>query len=245
MGVSSLAAGAPGYYFPAMKKLSSMGVISAFTLIELLVVIAIIAILAAIYLPMRSGPDRSPTLPCMMNLKQDVLGFIMWADEHQNQLPWQVSATNGGSMEFISGGRVFPHFQTLSKHITNPKVLVCPTDKVKKIAPGFSELSDSNISYFINVDAGYHTNLPTTSPSLLVLAGDRHLAANGQPVKPGLFVLTTNLSMSWTHELHSYNKTATVGVLAFADFHTEAAVTKSLPAIFQRQDLATNRLVIP
>jgi prepilin-type N-terminal cleavage/methylation domain-containing protein len=233
------------YYFRAMKKLSSMGAVRAFTLVELLVVIAIIAIMVALTLPQLSDGDRSPNFACMNNLKQNDLGFIMWAYDHQDQFPWQVSVTNGGTMELVSSGHAFPHFQSLSNYLRQTQMLVCPTDKAKKIATGFAELSDTNISYFINLDAGYNTNPPLTAPSLMVLAGDRHLEANGQPVKPGLFLFTTNLSMGWTHELHNYNKNAPVGVLAFTDGHVEAAVTKGLSAIFQRQCLATNRLVVP
>jgi prepilin-type N-terminal cleavage/methylation domain-containing protein len=223
-----------------VKKLSSLGAVRAFTLVELLVVIAIIAGLAALILPQLAGGSRSPTFACMSNLKQNDIGFIMWAGDHNQQFPWQVSATNGGTMELVSGGHVFPHFQALSNYVNSLSVFVCPTDKVKKIAAGYAELSDTNISYFINLDAT--TNTVT---SLTILAGDRHLQANGQPVKPGLFLFTTNSAIGWTRELHSNNRTAPVGVLVFTDGHAEAAVTKSLPAIFQRQDLATNRLVVP
>jgi len=225
-----------------MKKLSYVGAIKAFTLVELLVVIAIIAILFAVLQPaIDNKPMHAPLINCMSNLKQSDLGFIMWASDNHNQFPWQVSSTNGGTMESIPGGHVFPHFQIpSSSYVKNLSVLVCPTDKIKTTAIGYDGLTDTNISYFINLDAT--TN---TSPSLTVLSGDRHLEANGQPVKPGLFVLTTNSTMGWTLELHGNNRTAPVGVLAFVDGHVQSAVTKSLPALFQNQGLATNRLVVP
>ncbi len=224
-----------------MKKFPSTGTIRAFTLVELLVVIAIIGIIFALLYPaMDNKPVHAPRAKCLSNLKQNGMAFLLWASDHEDQYPWQVSVTNGGSLESIPGGRVFPHFQAVSNIEVKTSFLVCPTDKIKQVATNFTEFSDTNISYFINLIAS--TN---TSPALTILAGDRHLLANGRVVKPGAFAVTTGSVMSWTRELHNDNKSSPMGCLVFADGHIESVEAKDLNADFQRPGLATNQLVVP
>jgi prepilin-type N-terminal cleavage/methylation domain-containing protein/prepilin-type processing-associated H-X9-DG protein len=60
----------------------------AFTLIELLVVIAIIAILAALLLPaLARAKKAAQAIQCMTNMKQWALGFKMYAEEYNDEVP--------------------------------------------------------------------------------------------------------------------------------------------------------------
>jgi len=62
--------------------------VAAFTLIELLVVIAIIAILAALLLPTLSrAKQEGQRAGCISNLKQILVTFEMYLDDHQNHFP--------------------------------------------------------------------------------------------------------------------------------------------------------------
>jgi prepilin-type N-terminal cleavage/methylation domain-containing protein len=215
---------------------------TGFTLVELLAVILIVLVLAAVIIPPPDGHRRATgqIVYCMSNLKQTSVALRLWSEQHGATFPPQLSITNGGSMELINSGGPAPHFQTLSNFLApdSAEHFVCPTDQKKKATTN-SFLAESNISYFLNVDAAPLQPNPAT----LILAGDRHLGLAGNPVPPGLFTLTTNAPLSWTRELHRNPKRPT-GILLCLDGHVE--MTRSnLASLVQRQPLATNRLAIP
>lgn len=217
-----------------MKSLSGKAKIGGLTLIEVLVTLAVLAVVAAVLLPTLSGSHKSPLFACMNQLRQIDLGFQISASDNGGTFPIQRSVTNGGTMEFIYSDHVFPHFQKISSLLVQPKLLACPLDKGRLAATNWEALNDLGVSYFMNAD------ISTNNPSHAILSGDRHLQAGGQSVKPGLFILTANLDISWKPDVHSKH-----GNLAFVDGHVETSKTDNLKSIIQNQPLATNRLCVP
>jgi prepilin-type N-terminal cleavage/methylation domain-containing protein len=69
-----------------------------FTLIEVLVVVAVIAIMAGILLPTLSkSKSKAEAMFCLNNEKQITLAWIMYADEHNGNLAYNLGA-NGASV---------------------------------------------------------------------------------------------------------------------------------------------------
>src|ERR1051326_6908646 len=99
----------------------------------------------------RNNHHRGPRLNCTNRLKQVGLAFKLWAIDHTDQFPSQISTNAGGTRELLNG--VFAHFRVISNELSTPKVLLCPADLKRSSATSFAALQNPNISYFVGVDA--------------------------------------------------------------------------------------------
>src|SRR6185503_10426536 len=150
-----------------------------FTLLELLALVITVVVLAGVLLPAMMSPRGTSAhrINCVSNLKQIGLAFRMWASDHQDQFPWQVSANQGGTLEYVERGGALFHFQAISNELTTPKVLFCSRDLSRARATAFNPPpggasvqlltnARTQISYFVGLDA------KDTQPQS-ILTGDR------------------------------------------------------------------------
>jgi prepilin-type processing-associated H-X9-DG protein len=175
---------------------------------------------------------KSQPINCPARLKQIGLAFLTWSLDNDSRLPMRVSVTNGGTMELVPSGGVYPHFQVMSNELSTPKVLLCPSDEKRDYATNFHQLTDTNLSYFVNMD------VKIRDPNSL-LSGDRNIT-NSPPAGGRLVPLTRSDSIAWTKELHRKK-----GHIAFADGRVGLFSNGGVDVAIKIGDGTTNRLAVP
>lgn len=184
----------------AMKTLPSKKSTRAFTVTELVLTLFAVGLVIAVILPAvlphhRPRPGHRHRIDCVNKLKQVGLAMRIYANDHEDKFPWQVSASQGGSMEFIGTGEVFRHFLAASNEIVTPKVLWCVADNQRSTALSWTNFSNTNLSYFASVDSDENR-------ARMFLAGDRSISTNGL-LRPGVLTLATNRPVRWAKGLHN------------------------------------------
>lgn len=218
-----------------------------FTLIELLLVICVLALVVVLVLPMLARAKSHRGSNCLTNLKQIGLAFRVWAGDHGDKYPMQVSVTNGGAMKLAAAGDVSAIFRVMSNELATPKVLVCPQDTARYYATNCTtDLNHQTISYFVGLDA--EDKYPQ-----MILSGDDNLEVNGVRVQPGILNLLTNAPVEWTeNDRHGYpqhwrfrNQHLRKGNIGLADGSVQENSVSTFNSALANTGVATNRLVIP
>ncbi len=77
---------------------------------------------------------RAEKIACVNNLKQIAISVMVWAGDNTDSAP--------------------PNFLSLSNELGSTKILVCPADHGRQVAPTFASLTSANYSYEYLLEAG-------------------------------------------------------------------------------------------
>lgn len=206
---------------------------SGLSLLEVCLVIATLVLVAFVFLlPMRPRSRVSAKrISCVNNLKQVGLAYRLWANDYGDQYPF--ASTNATStLAFANSPQVFRHYAIMSNELNTPKILVCATDPKKTKAIDFVNFSNTNISYFVGLDA------TETDPNRF-LSGNRNIT--GGTLSNGFMrFLTPTNTVGWTTEMH--NNAGNVGL---ADGSVQQVNSSLLQKEVSAQTLPVIRLAIP
>jgi hypothetical protein len=174
---------------------------------------------------------RAPAIQCVSNLKQIGIGFRMWANDHDEQLPMAVPRSKGGSGG-VPDKEVFQHFLVASNEFNSPKILACPSDQDRKRTSTWTNFSNANLSYFVGLDA--MEKAPTS-----ILAGDRNLAG-GTVINPYLMAFTNGNIAAFTEAIHKK-----AGNICLADGSASQCTSDGLKKAFEQANMRSMRFAIP
>jgi type II secretory pathway pseudopilin PulG len=178
----------------------------AFTIFELTIVLAVALVLTAILLPrFVSGRDKGkhPRIICVNNLKNVGLAYRIFATDHNDQFPWQI--TNSALPNPVPGDDLMKYILAVTNEISTPKILHCPEDR-RKQADSWTNFNRQNLSYFVSEDASEF--LPAS-----FLSGDRNIASSGVIFPPGRAKIPHRYipKLSWAPILHRTQGNACMG----------------------------------
>ena len=212
---------------------------SAFTLIELLVVIAIIAILAGMLLPaLGKAKAKALQVQCLSNYRQLNLAWLMYIDDHRDELPPNETVLSGGrtganatARTWVTGnaytdtntanlqrGLLFPYNRS-------PAIYRCPADRSTVRDEGKVRRSRSvSMSAYMNDEPNpsdrtcWHklSQVVNPAPSAAFVFVDEH----ENSIENARFVVTQPGDFRWIDfpaARHNFGLT-----LSFADGHAEA-----------------------
>ena len=211
---------------------------SAFTLIELLVVIAIIAILASMLLPaLGRAKAKAHQISCLSNYRQLQLCWLLYIDDHDDNLPPNATSSAGGRAGWVATGQTWiagnAWTDTTTTNIERGvlfrynqavKIYKCPSDRSTVRDEGkIPRVRSVSMSAYMNdipdpADTTcWHklSQIKSPPPSQASVFIDEHEGS----IENARFVITQPGVSSWVD--HPASRHLNGGVLSFADGHAE------------------------
>ena len=196
-----------------------------------IVVMIVVGLGFLMLLKISEAKRKADRIWCVSYLKNITLGSRVYANDHEELVPQQVTTNKGGSLEFVGTHQSWRHFTAMSYYLGDPSLLTCFADSLSATS-NWGQFGSSNLSYFISLDAG-------EANSQAILAGDRDIRT-GPPASHGILLLVANRPVGWLGEIHSGS-----GNIGLADGSVQQANSAALQAQVDANRVATNRIELP
>ena len=216
----------------------------ALTLVEVLVVILAMVVVLGLLLPgLPSTRRRRPTASgyCIMNLRILGTAFRLWGDDNGDHYPMhlvgnpncpQLKPTTSWKGQLMDYADASLYFQAISNELNTPKLVACPSDD-RQPATNFASLVNSNVSYFVGLDA--NEEMPK-----MLLAGDHNVVIKGITVSSGFLGITNTNAVGWSKKIHNLSVNVTM-----ADGSAQKLSVEQLEQAIGETGTNVNRLVFP
>ncbi len=210
---------------------------SAFSRGELVLVLAVLALLGALFYPaLMFAKANSQTKICKTNLKEIALAIRRTGMDSYANYGLARSTNVGGTKEFVKGADAYQHFRAISNELGSVKLLVCPVDS-RRPAISFQNLSNENLSYFVNLDAD------PTKPNAF-LSGDRQLMSYPSRID-GMLIPGAGKKSEWNTNLHVALGQPPKGTVVLSDGSVSSYSSKALVEQFTNQYNLKVRFLFP
>jgi type II secretory pathway pseudopilin PulG len=195
----------------------------AFTRTELVVVIAVLVVLGLWLIPaFQRAKQKADRVHCLNNLMQIGSAYRIWSNDNGDHFPAFAPHSMGGWSNLLyftnASTYAWTNYAIMANELgQSPRLLDCPSDE-RKPANNCSNLANTNISYFVGVNAN------DTYPQSL-LGGDRNLGPGTTPDPEYGFSptngrgndVTINGPVCWSLKMHSHGNNAQAGNILLGD----------------------------
>jgi hypothetical protein len=197
-------------------------------------VVLVLVVLGILLVPASyQGKEKAWRINCVSNLKQIGMSYRLWSNDNGDHYPAEAAITNGGwrDLLFLTNASAYcwTNYATMANEFgQSPMLLNCPADE-RRAAGSFSNLANTNISYFVGVNA--NDTYPQT-----ILGGDRNLGPGTTPDPEYGYSpadgrgndVIINGPVCWSLKMHSRGNRAGSGNILLGDGSAQQVTSGSL-----------------